>query len=48
MFALGDKVKVGDKAGEIILWYFDEGDVWEVEIDNKVYECYNEEMQLIS
>lgn len=47
-FALGDKVKVDGKIGRIILWHFDEGDIWHVEIDGEEYECYNEEMELIS
>lgn len=47
MFALGDKVKVNGMVGEIVLWHFDEGDVWHVEIDSVVYECYKEEMELI-
>jgi hypothetical protein len=47
-FALGDKVKVDGKIGRIILWHFDEGDVWHVEIDGDEYECYNEDMELIS
>lgn len=47
-FYLGDKVMVDGKVGEIILWRFDEGDVWEVEIDGQMYDCYNEELELIS
>ena len=47
-FSLGDKVMVEGKIGEIILWRFDEGDVWEVEIDGQMYDCYNEELKLIS
>lgn len=47
MFALGDKVMVNGVVGEIVLWHFDEGDVWHVELDGQVYECYNEEMELI-
>lgn len=47
-FALGDKVKVEGKVGEIILWRFDEGNVWEVEIDGEVYDCYDEDLELIS
>ena len=47
-FAIGDKVKVEGKVGQIILWHFDEGDIWHVEIGSEVFECYNEEMELIS
>jgi len=46
-FALGDKVKVNGMVGEIVLWRFDEGDVWHVELDGQVCECYNEEMELV-
>lgn len=47
-FEIGNKVRVDNKVGQIILWHFDEGDVWHVDIDGQVYECYNEEMELIS
>jgi hypothetical protein len=48
LFSIGNKVKlVNGMVGEIILWHFDEGDVWHVQIDNEVYECYNDELELI-
>jgi len=46
-FALGDKVKVDGRIGRIVLWHFDEGNVWQVEIGDDVYECYDEDMELI-
>lgn len=46
MFDLGDRVKVRGNVGKIIGWHFDEGDVWHVQIDDEVYECYNDEMGL--
>ena len=46
MFSVGDKVKVNGMVGEIVLWHFDEGDVWHVDLDGEVFECYNEEMEL--
>lgn len=48
MFALGDKVMVNGVVGEIVLWHFDEGNVWTVEIGNDRYECYDEEMELVA
>jgi hypothetical protein len=47
-FALGDKVRVEGQVGEIVLWHFDEGNIWHVEINSEVLECYEEEMELIS
>lgn len=48
MFSLGNKVKLSNGlVGEIILWHFDEGDLWYVEVGKEVYECYNEEMELV-
>ena len=32
MFEIGDKVAVGGFSGVIVGWYFDEGNVWEVEL----------------
>ena len=45
-FAIGDRVKVEGKIGQIVRWHFDEGDIWHVDIDGQVYECYNEELEL--
>lgn len=47
MFSVGDKVKVNGTVGEIVLWHFDEGDVWHVDLDGEVFECYKEEMELV-
>ncbi len=32
MFEIGDKVRLGGISGVIVGWYFDEGNVWEVEL----------------
>lgn len=48
-FALGDKVKVDGVVGRIILWHFDEGNVWEVEtVDGEVLDCYDEDLELVA
>lgn len=46
-FSIGDKVKVNGIVGEIVLWHFDEGNVWHVDLDGEVFECYEEEMELV-
>lgn len=48
MFSVGDKVKADGRFGRIIGWHFDEGNVWHVEIDNDVYDCYDEDLELLS
>jgi hypothetical protein len=32
MFEIGDEIVVGGFSGVIVGWYFDEGNVWEVEL----------------
>lgn len=32
MFEIGDKVNVGGASGQIVGWYFDEGNVWVVDL----------------
>ena len=48
MFEIGDKVTIKtmnpQKVGEIVLWYFDEGNVWVVECDGETWDCGDHEL----
>lgn len=48
MFEVGDKVIVNSfsqpKVGVVVLWYFDEGNVWVVEVEGARFECCDDEL----
>ena len=48
MYEIGDKVMINSfstpKTGVIILWYYDEGNVWVVEVEGARFECCDSEL----
>lgn len=48
MYEIGDKVTIKtqnpQKVGEVVLWYYDEGNVWVVECDGKQFDCGEHEL----
>jgi hypothetical protein len=44
MFKIGDKVRLGGITGKIVDWYFDEGDVWIVDLAGVRCECSTTEL----
>jgi hypothetical protein len=44
MFEIGDKVRMGGISGKIVGWYFDEGDVWVVDLAGVRCECSTQEI----
>jgi hypothetical protein len=48
MFEVGDKVMIKSfnppLQGVVILYYFDEGNVWVVEVDGARFECCDDEL----
>ena len=44
MYHIGDKVNNPQKTGEIVLWYYDEGNVWVVECEGSRYDCGEHEL----
>lgn len=45
MYEIGDKVRLGGITGKIVDWYFDEGDVWVVDLSGVQCECGTTELQ---
>lgn len=44
MYEIGDKVRLGGITGKIVDWYFDEGDVWVVDLAGVRCECSTNEL----
>jgi uncharacterized protein YcgI (DUF1989 family) len=44
MFEVGDTVRLGGISGKIVGWYFDEGDVWIVDLCGVRCECSTNEL----
>jgi len=45
MYEIGDKVRMGGITGKIVNWFFDEGDVWVVNLGGVVCECSTSEIE---
>jgi hypothetical protein len=45
MFSIGDSVRMGGITGKIVNWFFDEGDVWVVNLGGVICECSTSEIQ---
>lgn len=44
MFSIGDSVRMGGITGKIVNWFFDEGDVWVVNLGGVICECSTREI----
>lgn len=44
MYEVGDSVRLGGITGKIVRWYFDEGDVWVVDLAGVMVECSTNEL----
>ena len=51
MFEIGDKVVIQTlkpaMVGKIVLWYYDEGNVWVVECDGWRFDCCESELSRV-
>jgi hypothetical protein len=45
MFEIGDSVRMGGITGKIVNWFFDEGDVWVVNLGGVICECSTTEIE---
>lgn len=45
MYSVGDKVRMGGITGTIVGWYYDEGDVWIVDLSGVRCECSTNELR---
>jgi hypothetical protein len=44
MFEIGDSVRMGGITGKIVGWFFDEGDIWVVDLAGVRCECSTQEI----
>jgi hypothetical protein len=45
MYEIGDSVRMGGITGKIVNWFFDEGDVWVVNLAGVICECSTNEIE---
>jgi len=45
MYEIGDSVRMGGITGKIVNWFFDEGDVWVVNLGGVICECSTTEIE---